>query len=85
MHSKRNNVEFMIYDNIDEVTEETFESLLDSYQTGFETSMTGSDFVFDCVHLLYYKSRAIIYRFSQLNKKQKSTVSPTNIKGTKCF
>ena len=36
MYSKCNNVEFMIYDNIDEVTEETFESLLNSYQTGFE-------------------------------------------------
>ena len=32
MHSERGNREFMISDNIDEVTEECFESLLDRYQ-----------------------------------------------------
>ena len=25
------------------------------YQIGLETSMKGSEFLFDCVHLLYYK------------------------------
>ena len=32
MHSERGNIEFMISDNVDEVTEERFESLLDRYQ-----------------------------------------------------
>ena len=36
---------FMIYDL----------SLLSRYQNGQETSMRGSDFIFGCVHLLYYK------------------------------
>ena len=45
----------MIYDNTDEVIEELFESILNRYQIELETSMRGSDFIFDCVHLLYYK------------------------------
>ena len=30
-----------------------FEPLLNRYQIGLETSMRVSDFIFDCVHLLY--------------------------------
>ena len=51
------------------------------YQIGLETSMRVSDFIFDCVHLLYYKcyernlTRWILYRFSRLDKKQKSNKS----------
>ena len=55
MYSKSDNREFMIYDNTDEVIEELFESILNRYQIELETSMRGSDFIFDCVHLLYYK------------------------------
>ena len=40
----------MIYDDkSDEVIEELFELLFNRYQTGLETSMKGSDFIFDCV------------------------------------
>ena len=39
----------MIYDN----AEELFESLLDRYQIGLETSIRSSDVVFDCVDLFY--------------------------------
>ena len=53
MHAKNDNIEFMIYDNADEVIEELFESLLNRYQIELKTSMTSSDFTFDCVHLLY--------------------------------
>ena len=38
---------------------ESFQSLLSRYQIRLETSMTVSDFVFDCVHLLYYKCHKI--------------------------
>ena len=34
---------------------ELFQSRLSRYQIALETSMKSSDFVFDCVHLLYYK------------------------------
>ena len=39
MNSKSYNIEFMIYDNIDEIIEELFESPLTRYQIGVETSM----------------------------------------------
>ena len=56
MHSKSDNVEIMINEKLHEVVEELFQSRLSRYQIGLETSMKGSDFIFDCVHLLYYKS-----------------------------
>ena len=55
MHSKSGNIEFMIYDKADEAIKKLFESLLNGYQIGLETSMKGSDFIFECVYLLYYK------------------------------
>ena len=55
MHSKGDKMEIMINDKADEVIEERFESFVNSYQIGLETSMRGSDFIFDCVHLLYCK------------------------------
>ena len=54
MHSKSDNIEIIINDKADEIIE-LFQSLLSRYQIGLETSMKGSDFVFDCVNLLYYK------------------------------
>ena len=33
--------------------------LLNRYQTGLETSMRGSDFIFDCAHLLHYKCQSL--------------------------
>ena len=40
-------MEFMIYDNADEVIKEIFEPLPNKYQIASETSMRGSNFVFD--------------------------------------
>ena len=47
--------EIMIHDEADEVMEEVFNSLLNRYQTGWETLMRGSDFISDYVNLLIYK------------------------------
>ena len=55
MHSKTDNIEFMSYDNANEVINELFESPLSRYQVGLETSMIGSDFIFNSVQLLSYK------------------------------
>ena len=49
----------MINHNTDEVIEELFQSFLSRHQIGLESSMTGSGFFFDCVHLLYYKYHEI--------------------------
>ena len=54
MHSKNDSIEIMINNKADEVIEELFQSILFRYQIGLETSMTFSDFIFDCVHLLYF-------------------------------
>ena len=50
-----------------------------------ERSMRGSDFVFDCVNLLYYKCHKIIFKrggsyidFSGWIKNKKATISPIN-------
>ena len=43
----------MINDETDKVIEEHFQSLLSRYPIGLETSMRGSHFIFDCVHLLH--------------------------------
>ena len=53
MHSKSGNIEIMINDKEDEVTEELIQSLLNTHQMELTTSMRGSDFIFDYVHLLY--------------------------------
>ena len=62
MNSKSNNIEIMTYDNINEVVKEIFEWFFSRYQIGLETSMGGSDFIFDGVNLLYYKSLKINFK-----------------------
>ena len=52
MHSKNDNIEFTIYDNVDESIEKISELLLKRHRIELETPMRGSDFIFDCVHLL---------------------------------
>ena len=59
MHSKSDNIEIMNNDKPEEVIEELFQSLLYRYQIGLETSMIGSDFIFDYVCLLHYKCHKI--------------------------
>ena len=54
MHSKSNNIEITINDEADEVIKELLDSLKNRCQNNLE-SITGSEFVFDYVQLLYYK------------------------------
>ena len=73
----------MTYDNVNEVIKEIFDSPLPRCQTGLETSMTGSDFIFVGANLLYYKCHKIsfncvgsyIYSPDWL-KKKKATINP---------
>ena len=57
MHSKSDNIAV-------EVIEEHLQSLLFRYQVGLETSMKGSDFIFDCAHLLCHKCHKINFKRS---------------------
>ena len=58
MHSKNDNIQLMSSDEADEVIKKSFDSLKNRYQNNLE-SMRGSEFVFDCVQLLYYKCHKI--------------------------
>ena len=58
MRFKSNNIEIMINDVADEVAKELIPWLKDRYQNNFE-SMKGSEFLFDYVHLFYYKCNEI--------------------------
>ena len=58
MHSKSGNMEVMINDEADEIVKELSKSFKNRYQNNLEL-MKSSQFVFDYVHLLYYKSHKI--------------------------
>ena len=62
MRSKSDNVQIMINDIADKVIDEFFQSLLFKYQVELETLMKDSDFIFDCVHLMYYKCHKLIFK-----------------------
>ena len=85
MNSNSNNIEFMSYDNANEVANELFNSLPFRYQAGLETSMRGSDFIFDSVQLLYYKCQRTNFTCGSLYidsadwiRKEKATINPRN-------
>ena len=59
MHSKCNNIKFIPYDNANENVAKLFKSLLSRYQGNLETSMRGSEFIFDSVQLMYYKCHKV--------------------------
>ena len=62
MHSKSENIEIMNHIKADVVIEEVFDSLLNRYQTVLETSMKGSDIIFDCDNLLHHKFHKTNFR-----------------------
>ena len=53
MPSRSDNIEFLPYDNSNEVVDEIFESHYSRYQNGLETSIRRSNFIFTSVQLLY--------------------------------
>ena len=78
MHTKSNNIKITMGNEIDEIIEELFESLLQKYQERLEESMKGSEFVFDSVDLLYYKVHKI-----SLNRGRSYIDSPKWLKNKK--
>ena len=92
MHSKSSNIETMTNDKADEVAEEIFESIFYRYQIRLETSLTDSDFIFDCGHLFYYKyhkinlDRGVSYIVSpEWIKNKQATINAINKNEKKCF
>ena len=83
MHSKSDNIEVMINDKADEVIEKHFQSFPNRYQIEWETSMRDSDFIFECVRLLYYKCPNFEHGGSYIDsphwiKNKKATINPIN-------
>ena len=83
MHSKSDSVEFITYDNADDIVDELFVSLFSRYQIGLEISVRGSDFIFDSVQVLHYKCHKIKFKlggsyidFPDWIKKEKATINP---------
>ena len=91
MHTKINNAEIMIGSETNEIIEDLFESFLQKYQERLEKSMSGSEFVYDSVDVLYYNlnkvslSRVGSYIHSpKWLKNKKATINPKN-NDDKCF
>ena len=86
MNSKSNNIEIMIGDEADKV-KDFFDSLKNRYQNNL-ILMKGSQFVFNYVHLMYYKchkinpNRGRSYADSpdSIKDKKKATINPINKK-----
>ena len=92
MHSKSDNIEFMIYNKTEEVVGQVFESGFNEYEIGLETSARSNDFIFDCFHLLCYKYRKInanrggsYIDSPDWVKNKKATTNPISQKDNKCF
>ena len=84
MYSKIDKTEIVINNVADEVIKELFDSLKNRYQDNLE-AMKGNKFVFDYVHLLYYKCHKInqncggSYIDSLYSiKNKKVTINPIN-------
>ena len=77
MHSKSDNIEIMINEEVYEVIKELFDSLKNRYENNLK-SMKGSEFVFHCVQLLHYKCHKI-----NPNHSESYVDSPEKIKNKK--
>ena len=59
MPSSSDNIKFTSYRDANDVIDKLFKSLRSIYQVNLETSMKGSDFIFDSVQILYYKCHKV--------------------------
>ena len=90
MYSKSDNIEFMMGNEKEKIIEDFFDTK-NRYQKNSEESMKRSEFVFDCVDLLYYRLHKItldrggsyIDSPKWLKNKQ-ATINPRN-NDDKCF
>ena len=62
MHSKSDNMKFTPYNDANEVIDKLFKSLRSRYQGNLETSIRGSDFIFNLVQMMYYKCHKINFK-----------------------
>ena len=91
MQLKSNNTEFKTFDDVNDVVDKFFKSLLLKYQSHLGTSMRRIDFISDSTQLFHYKCHRTNFwpggsyiDLSDWIKKNKGTIHPKN-KDDKCF
>ena len=62
MHSSSGNLKFKPYSDADDVIDKLFKSPLSKHQDNLETSMKGSDFIFDSIQLMYYNCHKVKFK-----------------------
>ena len=91
MHTRSSNIKVKLFSEANDLIDKLFESLRSRYQETLETSMKGSDFIFDSVQLMYYKCHKVSFicggsYIDSLDyiKKKKATINQKNT-DDKCF
>ena len=89
IHTTSDNIEIMVSNETDDIVKNLFKSLFQKYQEGLEKSVTGSEFIFDSIGLLYYKQISLNRGGSYIDspewlKNKKATINPKN-NDDKCF
>ena len=91
MNSRSNSIKFTSYNDAYEVVDELFESLHSRYQGNLETSLRGSNFIFDSIQLMYYKCYKVHFRRGgsyidspDWKKMKNATINQKN-EDDKCF
>ena len=91
MHTKSDDIEIIIGNDIAEIIEELFDSLLQKHQKGLLESMNGSEFYFESVSVMHYKYHKIslscsgsYIHSSKWLKNKKPTINSKN-NDNKCF
>ena len=59
--SSSDNIKFTLHSDANEIVDKFFKSLCSRYQQSLETSMKGSDFVFDSVQVMHYKCHKVSF------------------------
>ena len=83
MHSSSGNTKFTTYSDANDVIDKLFKLLRSRHQENLETSMKGSDFLFDLVQLIYYKCHKVSFirggsyiHSPDWIKNKKATINP---------
>ena len=91
MHSRSNNIKFTSYNDANGVVDELSESLHSRYQGNLQTTMRGSDFIFDPIQLMCCKCHTLNFKrgSSYIDSpawiiEEKATINPKNM-DDKCF
>ena len=92
IHSKSDNIEITINEKADELIEKRVKVPLNRYHIGLQTLTRGSDFIFECVQLWYYKCHKINFKQGvkyidspDWIKYNKAKINPINKKDNACL